>query len=321
MLIACHLEGQPMPAYHIERSITIDAPESKVRPAIENFAEWPKWSPWLCMEPDAKLDYRGTPGQIGHGYSWEGEVVGAGSMEIVAAEGSTLRMDLNFLKPFKSQAKVVMEIQSAGDSQTEVTWKMDGKMPFFLFFMIGMMKAMIGMDYERGLRMLKEYVETGEVQSRTEFVGIVEAPTCQYVGVEGQCATDAIGESMGETMPRAHQLVTDSGLEISGSPGALYHEFDMKGRRCKYTNFMPVRLAKPIAGAVTGEIQPCKALKVVHHGSYGHLGNAWGTAHSHLRYKKLKPHKTQCAFEVYPNDPEEVPVEEILTEVYVPIRG
>jgi len=310
-----------MPAYHIERSIVIDAAEVNVRPAIENFAQWPKWSPWLCMEPAAELDVYGTPGQPGHGYSWEGEVVGAGSMEILAVESSTQRMQLNFLKPFRSQAQVTMEIKPLGDAQTEVTWHMDGKMPFFLFFMISMMKAMIGMDYERGLRMLKEYVETGEVQSKTEFVGVVDAPMCQYLGVEAECSTDAIGESMGETLPRAYQLAMDSGLEVSGSPGALYREFDMKRGHCKYTSIVPVKDSQSVSGAVAGKTQPCRALKIVHRGSYEHLGNAWSTAMAHQRVKKFKVHKSQCAFEFYLNDPAETPVEELLTEIYVPIRG
>lgn len=309
-----------MPAYQIQRSIIINAPEANVRSSIQNFAEWPNWSPWLCMEPDAKLEVHGTPGQVGHRYSWEGKVVGAGSMEIVSNEGASQQMQLNFLKPFKSQAKVAIEIKPS-DAQTEVTWQIDGKMPFFLFFMIGMMKAIIGMDYERGLRMLKEYVETGTVNSKTEFAGIVDVPTCQYLGVEGECSTDEIGKSMGETMPLAQQLTTDNGLETDGPPGALYHQFDMKGRRCKYTNIIPVKTAQAVSGAVAGEIQPCKAIKIVHHGSYDHLGNAWSAAHSHLRHKKLKPHKTQCAFEFYPNDPTESSVEELVTEIYVPIRG
>lgn len=310
-----------MPAYHIERSITIDAPESKVRPAIENFAEWPTWSPWLCMERDAKLDYYGTARQVGHGYSWDGEITGAGGMEIVAVEGSKIHMDLNFLKPFKSKAKVTKEIRPVGDSQTEVTWHMDGKMPFFLFFMIGMMKAVIGMDYERGLRMLKEYVETGAIQSRCEFVGIVDVPTYQYVGVEGECCADEIGKAMEDTMPRALQLATDGDFEIVGPPGALYHMFDMKKGECKYTNIMPVKSSRPVTGGVTGQIAPCKAIQVNHYGSYEHLGNAWSTAYAHQRYKKHKLHKAQCSFEFYPNDPAETPVEELLTEVYLPIRG
>lgn len=310
-----------MPAFNVERSITIDAPESKVRPAIEDFAEWPKWSPWLCMEPEAKLTYRGTPGQVGHGYSWEGELTGAGGMDIVANEGSTMEMDLNFLKPWKSHAKVTMGIQPLGESQTKVTWTMDSSLPFFMFFMVGMMKAMIGMDYARGLRMLKEYVETGKVISECEFVGIVDVPSCQYLGVEGECSTDGISDAMSETMPKAYQLATENGLELSGPPGAVYQEFDMKAQHCSYTNIMPVKATKSVSGAVNGEIQSCKAIKVIHRGSYANLGNAWGTAHSHLRHKKLKAHKTQPAFEFYPNDPAEVAPEEIVTEIYVPVRG
>lgn len=45
---------------------------------------------------------------------------------------------------------------------------MDGKLPYFMFFMVKMMKNWIGMDYERGLAMLKEFIETGEVISRVE---------------------------------------------------------------------------------------------------------------------------------------------------------
>ena len=55
-----------------------------------------------------------------------------------------------------------------------------------------------------------------------------------------------------------------------------------------------------LSGAVHGEIQPCKALKIVHHGSYEHLGNAWSTAHSHTRSTSDTPifcsvHPTHCA--------------------------
>lgn len=125
-----------MPAYHVERSVRIDADESRVRPAIENFAEWPKWSPWLCMEPTTKLNVYGTPGKTDHGYEWDGELVGAGSMKIASTSNGTQQMDLSFLRPFKSKAQVMMQVKPAGEGQTDVTWHMDGKMPFFLFFMI-----------------------------------------------------------------------------------------------------------------------------------------------------------------------------------------
>ena len=310
-----------MPAYHVERSITIDAPESKVRSAVEDYAEWPKWSPWLYMEPSATVNVHGTAGQIGHGYDWSGELVGAGSMETVEIEPNRIRMDLEFLKPFKSRAKVEMEIRPVTEEQTEVTWHMFGKLPIFLFFMTGMMKAMIGMDYKRGLKMLKDYVEKGSINSSTEVVGIVDFEATDFVGVEDQCPMDQLGESMGITIPAAHCLATENGMEICGAPAAVYNHMDMKAESCKYTAIIPVTSTKRIDGGVAGSIPTCKALKVIHKGSYEHLGNSWSTAMAHQRHDKLKPSRVQKPFEVYVNDPGENPEEELLTEIYIPIRG
>ena len=38
---------------------------------------------------------------------------------------------------------------------------------FFLFWMRRQMELFIGMDYERGLKMLKEWIETGQILSTT----------------------------------------------------------------------------------------------------------------------------------------------------------
>ncbi len=313
-----------MPAYHVERSVRIDANASQVQPAIEDFGAWPKWSPWLCMEPTAKVNVWGTPGQTDHGYDWDGELVGSGRMNIAAVvpgrPESRQEMDLEFLRPFKSKAKVLMEINPVSETQTEVTWHMDGKMPFFLFFIVNMMKSMIGMDYERGLKMLKEYVETGRVNSRVEIIGVVDVPTIHYLGVEARCTMSEISNSMARTMPAAHQCATDNHIELQGPPGALYHHVDLKRQTCHYTAIVQTRSPVSIAGFKTGSIAPCKALKIIHTGNYRHLGNAWSTAMSYQRYKKLKPLKTQCGFELYPNDPEKTPEEDWLTELFLPVR-
>lgn len=310
-----------MPAYHIERSILIDAGEAKVRPAIEDFGEWPKWSPWLCMEPDTKLNVYGTPGQTDHSYDWDGELVGAGKMKIASLEQGKIKMDLSFLRPFKSEAKVMMEINPVGDSQTEVTWHMDGKMPFFLFFMIGMMKAMIGMDYARGLKMLKEYVETGTVKSKTEIVGVVDVSQIHYLGVEAFCTMDDVGESMGQTLPAAHKAATNNQIEMNGPPGAMYHNVDLKKQTMHYTAIVQTKTPSKVDDAKTGTITPCKALKITHKGSYHHLGNAWSTAMSYQRNKKLKMLKSHCGFELYTNDPAETPEEDLITEIFIPVRA
>jgi effector-binding domain-containing protein len=310
-----------MPKYHVQQSIRIDASVDKVRAAIEDFSEWSHWSPWLCMEPSAKVTVSGTPGKPSHNYHWEGDLVGSGSMTLTANDGKLLLMDLEFLKPFKSSAKVAMQLRRISDNQTEVVWSMDSQVPFFLFFLAGMIKVMIGRDFERGLKMLKEYTETGDVASRTEVVGIVDMPQSYFVGKEDECSMSEIGPSMEQAFCDLHQSCHTEGIPIEGPPGALYGKVDLKRNHCRYTAFMSVPSGTQLTGATSGTVGGYKALKVVHTGSYRHLGNAWGTAMTYQRCKKLKPLRSQFPFELYRSDPEQTPEKEIVTEIYVPLRS
>lgn len=46
-----------------------------------------------------------------------------------------------------------------------------------------MMKTFIGMDYERGLKMLKEWIETGTVLSKTNARGIETVRPMRMAGI------------------------------------------------------------------------------------------------------------------------------------------
>jgi len=314
-----------MPKIHVEKSISINAPQDTVKAAIEDFAKWPVWSPWLITEPDAQVDVRGTAGQIGHGYDWNGDLVGSGSMEIASIVGNRQNMDLHFLKPFKSKAKVAMDL-SHTENTTDVTWSMDSSMPFFLFFMTGMMKSMIGMDYERGLKMLKAYCETGKVNSRIEIVGVVDAPENRFVGYDTSATIKDMGASMSETLPRIANQATSLGLTPNASAiGAIYTNMDMKSGHCDYTAIVPVVESldsiKLTDGYRSGSVGGCRAIKVIHHGAYEFLANGWNAAFSSQRRGKLKLLKSQPPFEFYPDDPATTPEAELRTEIYVPVRG
>ena len=309
-----------MPAFGVERNIEINAPAEKVRPAISDLKQWGCWSPWLCMEPEARLSYWGNSGKVGHGHSWEGTLVGAGQLEISAINERTYDFDLTFLKPFKSTAQVQMVIEEANDNATNVTWKMDSSLPFFMFFMVKTMKAMIGNDYMRGLNMMKEYVETGAVASNTKIAGKTEVTSFHYVGEADKCSMTKLSESMQSTMPAAFQKAKDMGLDISGPPGAMYHKVDLVEQHCHYSAFSQVSPSESKDQNAIGQVVDCDAIKVIHTGSYAHLGNAWSAAYAYLRYHKLKAHSTQPAFELYVNDPAQTPAESLITEIYVPIR-
>ncbi len=44
-----------MPKIALAKTILIDAPASQVYSVVSDLDKWTKWSPWLLMEPEAKV--------------------------------------------------------------------------------------------------------------------------------------------------------------------------------------------------------------------------------------------------------------------------
>lgn len=63
------------------------------------------------VEPDATLEYQGTQGEVGAGYSWTGDLIGEGNMKLAAIQDDMLDMKLQFIRPFKSNARVTFELE------------------------------------------------------------------------------------------------------------------------------------------------------------------------------------------------------------------
>ena len=132
-----------------------------------DFSTWTKWSPWLIAEPGANVTVSTDPSSVGSTYAWDGEVVGAGQLTHEKLESGTFIDDrIQFFRPFKSTNRVTFEFADGESGGTRVTWNMYASLPFFMFWMTGMMKSMISMDYDRGLKMLKEWIETDSIRAQ-----------------------------------------------------------------------------------------------------------------------------------------------------------
>ena len=69
--------------FRYERSRVIKASPEAVFEQVNEFRNWEKWSPWIEMEPTAKLTYgENTAGEGGY-YRWDGKKTGAGSCTIL----------------------------------------------------------------------------------------------------------------------------------------------------------------------------------------------------------------------------------------------
>ncbi|QGZ38758.1 polyketide cyclase/dehydrase/lipid transport protein [Pseudoduganella flava] len=154
--------------FRVERSALVKAPPEKVFGYLDDFHQWPVWSPWERLDPAMRRTFSGPPKGPGAVYAWNGnDDVGQGRMEIVASRPpTTLAIALDFVKPFKAHNDVRFVLQPRPEG-TLVTWTMSGDSPFVLK-LIGVFASadqMAGPDFEQGLAYLKEAAEAPRGQT------------------------------------------------------------------------------------------------------------------------------------------------------------
>lgn len=151
LLIASNKPDQ----FRVERSLVVNAPADSIRGYITDFHQWILWSPYEAKEPTMPRTYEGPSSGTGSVYSWKGEQVGSGRMEILDVRPEKIMIKLDFSAPFEAHntAEFLLEPQQNG---TKVSWVMYGPNNFMskvmgVFFS---MDLMVGKDFEKGLQNL-----------------------------------------------------------------------------------------------------------------------------------------------------------------------
>lgn len=148
--------------FRVARSTRIEAPPEAIFPLIEDFRNWSAWSPYETRDPAMKRSFGATTKGKGAEYAWEGNRnVGSGRMEITESSApSKVALDLHMLTPFKADNVVAFTL-APQDGATNVTWAMDGPVPYFakILHMFFNMDRMVGGDFEAGLAKLKAVAE------------------------------------------------------------------------------------------------------------------------------------------------------------------
>ena len=151
-----------MSHFDIARSTTIRAAATRVHALVNDFHEWPAWSPWEDVDPALQRTYSGPDSGVGAHYAWSGNRrAGSGSMEITSSTPDEIDLRLSFLKPWKATNDVTFTLVPAGDG-TEVTWRMTGeqKGAAAVFGKVFNMDRLLGKDFEKGLARLKAAAES-----------------------------------------------------------------------------------------------------------------------------------------------------------------
>jgi len=177
------------------------------------------------------------------------------------------------------------------------------------------------MDFERGLLMLKDYVEDGEVHCKLDFEGFSEYPGCSYVAIRTTCKIDELGDKMTSDFTRLMDFMKDRKDLISDAAISIYHKWNPVKNLVEYSAAIPVSSIPENlpAGVITGSVSATKIHKITNEGPYRHIANAWAAQFMRDRAKKFKKNKKMDPFERYLNSPTDTPEKQLKTEICFPV--
>ncbi|MCG8325709.1 MAG: SRPBCC family protein, partial [Thiotrichales bacterium] len=275
--------------YTVRRSRTIKCDINSVFDKLRDFKTWPDWSPWLMHEPDTQMTYSENWDEEGGHYSWDGKHIGAGKMTHVKFERpNRIRQQIEFIRPFKSVCEVGFDLEKH-NQDTQLTWFMNGRMPFLFRFMIKRMVPMISKDYDLGLAMLNGRLDPQAEVPQISFQGSVELEPVQCLckGFAGELAE--MVQAMQTGFPELAKYIAEHGGRTPEMPRSVYHKVD-PGKM-----YFECDLAVPVDGLPDPgpySVKPVgngKYFKTLLKGNYSFLELAWYSAYAHLHMYKIKP--------------------------------
>jgi predicted transcriptional regulator YdeE len=304
--------------YNVEQTIVVNKNAKDVFEIVSRFEHWAQWSPWNITDPELVNTFDGEGDEYGDVMGWNGPLAGVGEMEVIDYQGeSYIAYELRFKKPFRSTAFTSFNLKELADETTELTWAMEGNVPFFLFFMKKQIAAFVNNDFKRGLRMIREYAETGNISSNLEFLGIHAFDATTILSRKNSVAEN----DMTTEMPKDFNFLVESAKELNISIGrafTVYTKSDMVNERFDYiAGFeIPTDTQTDLSTYV---IPGGDYLMIRHYGSWEHLGNAWVYGFMYLRESKMKMDKKRKPFELYVTSPDANPQRHVV-DIYIPVR-
>lgn len=312
--------------YLVTRSITVNRPPQDCFDVVINLRSWPNWSPWLIHEPDCPITYSDDPAAVGGYYDWNGKRVGAGRVTHQHAEApAELEQTIQFLRPFKSCARIFWRFESDGDA-THIHWTMDGKMPFLMRWMTPKMDSFVGPDYELGLVLLRGRLDDSADKPSIAFGDIVHRAPVACLTAAASGNLPAIRNAMQDGFS---ELIAAATPRAAGETLTMYHQ--MKGDGEWFAIDMAVTLGNGSGGNDGGTtttavpyVEKTLAggayLPVTLRGDYQYLKHAWRMAFTHAQQmRKLRVDKKRPPFEVYQNNPQTTAAADLVTVIHIPV--
>jgi effector-binding domain-containing protein len=311
---------------HVERSVFIDAPPSVVFSQVNGYRHFNDWSPWVAVMPNADYSFEGPDFGVGSKMSWSATEPRPeeGSQTIVASTPYE-RVDVEIESEGQGAAQFTYLLQPENGG-TNLTWSFDTD---FGINLLGRYRGLLldrqlGPLYAQGLTNLKRIAEElPKVDWSDLEIGITEVPSTTIAYFTGSSGSEPseISAAFRAAYGRVAMFISANGLQIDGQPIAIDNYWDERGYGFDAgipVSGRPARGAGPDSPVRMGETYGGRVVRAVHVGPYSDLGKTYEIVDAFITAHRLEANGR--SWNVFVSDVGSTPEEELITEVYYPVK-
>ncbi|MDO6759032.1 GyrI-like domain-containing protein [Tamlana sp. 2_MG-2023] len=322
---AIYIAVQPN-EFSFNRSRVIKAPASIIYNEVNDYKNWPSFSPWIEQEPDATLTYEDKTTGVDAGYAWKGDVLGEGKMTTLAVQSNkSISQSIEFIEPFQSKSNIGWTFEPI-EGGTKVTWAMHGKQDFMTKMyttFAGSIEENTASDFDRGLFKLDSIVTTSMKEYSVVVNGLTEHGGGYYIYNTASCKISDISQKLDIMMPKISNYASDNNIKMAGAPFVNYLKWDTENNAAIFSCSIPTteKVISTDVDILTGQLEAFKAIKTTLKGDYDNLKEAWETAMKYIPENGYEFSENGPMLEAYLTNPSTTPnPADWVTEIYIAVK-
>jgi effector-binding domain-containing protein len=283
----------------VSSEIEIALEPSLVFPAVASFQKRDVWDPWVTNDSTTVVTINSKPGYVGSTYSWDGERLGTGRMEVISVKENQYIQSNLWFGDVETPSRVEWHFAPV-EGGTRATWSFSQETTY-PFGRLGMIfgKVFLKRSFDLGLANLKEWLESqpAPASSLGPISIQLQQPIVALVA-KGGGTVEAIGQQLGELFDLAYTELVKQELQPAGPGFVHYLDYD---EVTGYTNFeagFPVTAKGKVAGVVYPVSFPeMEVVQAVHTGAYEGFTNSYGLLEKYMEENAIEV--TGEVFEFY----------------------
>jgi uncharacterized protein YndB with AHSA1/START domain len=252
----------------VKAEIEIALEPMQIFSSVASFENREIWDPWVAQDATTKVKVDFKPGYVGSSYSWDGEKLGTGKMQVVSVkEESYIESSLWFGEV--DLPSLVEWNFTPTDGGTHVVWSFsqETKYPVGRLGMI-FGKIFLKQSFEIGLASLKGYLEALPwPESNLGPITIETQAAMLAMVADGAGTMETIGEQLGELYGLIYTEIEKQKLQVTGPAFVHYLDYDASTGHSSYqAGFQVTKKGKSSGNVVWVTYPKMKVVQAIHIG-------------------------------------------------------